>query len=236
MKAIIVEDNQKIRQGIISLINSLGKQVDIIGECSNIEQAIIVTKVCKPELIFLDISFKDGNAFDFLERTKEFKYKFIFITAYDKYALKALKIGAVDYILKPVDVVELEEAITKVFQSNITNQREGKKASNKLVISLLDEYQVIDVYSVEFCNSDNGYTTFHLEGKKKIMTSKPLKFFIDKLPISKFVRVHQSYLVNLDYVERYNKRGIVILKGGSEISVSIRKREEFLSQLLNRKR
>lgn len=240
IKTILIEDESYIRKGLITLINSLDKGLTIIGECGSVKEAVTVVNACKPDLIFLDINLSDGNAFDFLKQTEALSYKVIFITAYDKYALQALKLGAVDYILKPVDIEELEIAIDKVINSNNTSLQKqigiirDQLDNNRLVVSLQDGYQVINIHELKFCKSDKGYTTFYLTGDKSIIASKPLKYFIDQLPASRFVRTHQSCLVNLDYVDRYDKSGMVILKDNQAIPVSIRKKEEFLSRLLNK--
>jgi len=240
IKTLLVEDKPYIRKGLISLIEILDKGLTIIGECGSVKEAVTVVQACKPDLIFLDINLSDGNAFDFLMQTEEVDYKVIFITAYDEYALKALKIGAIDYILKPVDIDELEIAIDKVITSNTTIEKEQiskvreRIESNRLVISLQDGYQVIEVDQLKFCKSDRGYTTFYLNDGKTVLASKPLKFFMEQLPSSKFVRIHQSCIVNLDYVEKYDKSGMVILKCNQRLPVSIRKKEEFLSKLLNK--
>lgn len=241
IKAIIVEDEFYIRKGLISLINSLNNDILIVGECSSVKEATIVVNACKPDLIFLDINLSDGNAFDFLEQTPDLNFKVIFITSHDEYALKALKLGAVDYILKPIDIDELDIAIKKLKKETSFNNDQKqiqtvKQALNneRLVVSLQDGYQIINYNELKFCKSENGYTTFYLSNKKTILASKPLKYFVEKLPAAKFVRTHQSCLVNLDYIDRYDKSGVVILKDNYRIPVSIRKKEEFLSKLLNK--
>ncbi|SNR14206.1 LytR/AlgR family response regulator transcription factor [Tenacibaculum jejuense] len=240
IKTLLVEDKPYIRKGLMSLIEMLDKGLTIIGECGSVKEAVTVVHACKPDLIFLDINLSDGNAFDFLMQTEAFNYKVIFITAYDEYALQALKIGAIDYILKPVDVDELEVAIDKVVARNATIAKEQISKvrehieNNRLVISLQDGYRVIEINHLKFCKSDRGYTTFYLNDGKTILASKPLKFFMEQLPPSKFVRTHQSCIVNLDYVEKYDKSGMIILKCNTRLPVSIRKKEEFLSKLLNK--
>ena len=114
MKTLLVEDKAYIRKGLLNLLNLIESEVEVIGECESVKEAVVVANACKPDLIFLDINLTDGNAFEFLDQTEHLKFKIIFITAYEEYALKALKIGAVDYILKPVDINDLEIALIKV--------------------------------------------------------------------------------------------------------------------------
>ncbi len=240
MNTLLIEDEFYIRKALVALISSLDKDLTIIGECGTIKDAVTMVNACKPDLVFLDINLPDGNAFEFLELTKTLKYKVIFITAYDEYALQALKKGAVDYILKPVDITELEAAIDKAIETSYQTQEtnlqvtKNQMDNKRLVISLHDEYQVVNFNELIFCKSDKGYTTFYLTNGKSILASKPIKEFIDKLPDSIFVRTHQSYVVNLDHVDRYDKKGTIFLKGGQKIPVSTRKKDEFISRLLNK--
>ncbi len=242
LKTLIVEDELYIRKGLISMVQSLNKDIDIIGECESVRDAVSVTNACKPDLIFLDINLTDGNAFDFLEQTNELAFKVIFITAYEQYALQALKNGAVDYILKPVDIDELEHAIDKANSLEPTVQKEQLQIvknqmidnqKDKLVLRLQEGYQVIDFKSLIYCKSDKGYTSFYLSDGKSYMASKPIKEFEGQLPVKKFIRTHQSFIVNMDYVDKYDKNGYIFLKSGEKIPVATRRKDDFVSRLLN---
>jgi len=242
LKTLIVEDELYIRKGLISMVQSLNKEIDIIGECESVKDAVSVTNACKPDLIFLDINLTDGNAFDFLEQTEELTFKIIFITAYEQYALQALKNGAVDYILKPVDIDELEAAIDKAISLEPAVQKEQLQIvknqmidnqKDKLVLRLQEGYQVIDFKSLIYCKSDKGYTSFFLSNGKSYMASKPIKEFEGQLPVKKFIRTHQSYIVNMDYVDKYDKNGYIFLKSGEKIPVATRRKDEFVARLLN---
>lgn len=107
MKALIIEDKAYIRKGLLNLLHLIDTNIEVLGECESVKDAVIVANACKPELVFLDINLTDGTGFEFLEQTEKLSFKVIFITAYEEHALKALKIGAVDYLLKPVDIDEL---------------------------------------------------------------------------------------------------------------------------------
>lgn len=238
IKTLIVEDEEYIRKGLISMIEMLDKGLTIIGECESVQEAITVCKTCKPDLIFLDINLSDGNAFDFLEKTQHLTAKVIFTTAYEKYALQALKQGAIDYILKPVDLEELEVAIDKALASieqapnNETHLGTRPKDKDKLILRLQDSLQMIDLKELMFCQSDKGYTTFYLANGKSFIASKSLKDYESQLPVDVFVRTHQSYCINLNYVDKYDKNGYVILRNGQSIPVSSRKKESFVALLL----
>ncbi|WP_075342432.1 LytR/AlgR family response regulator transcription factor [Tenacibaculum agarivorans] len=241
IKALIIEDELYIRKGLKSMIDLLDKDIDIVGECESVQEAITVTKACKPELIFLDINLKDGIAFDFLDEVKDLNFKVIFITAYDQYALQAIKNGAIDYILKPVDIDELSNAIDKIKDIPLENkehlaivqQQLVHKKKEHLVLRLQEGYQIIRFDALMYCKSDKGYTTFYTSDNKSYLASKPIKDFEDQLPDELFIRTHQSYVVNLKFVDKYDKTGYIFLNSGVKVPVSTRKKEEFVSRLLS---
>ena len=242
MKALIVEDKAYIRKGLINLLETFETNVEIIWECASVKEAVVVAEACKPQLVFLDINLTDGTGFDFLHQVDYLAFKVIFITAYEEYALQALKIGAVDYLLKPVDVDDLKEALKKVANTPINVQKQRINTAKKvylaegetLILSLQDSYQVIDLKELVFCESDKGYTTFYLENGKKYIASKTLKEYEASLIKLGFVRPHQSYLVNIGYIEKYDKSGLIHLKNGATVPVSSRRKDHFVSVLLNK--
>ena len=237
IKTLIIEDEHYIRKGLIAQIKMLNADLDIIGECESVPEAVVVAKACKPDLIFLDINLVGGTGFDFLEQTKELDFKVIFTTAYEEYALKALKNGAVDYILKPVEIDELEVAIKKVLTTEKAKERlevslehlSGNK--NRLVLSLQDSFQVVEFKDLMYCHSDKGYTTFYLQNNRKFMVSKPIKEFENQLPNTIFFRTHQSYIINLDFVDKFDKTNYITLKDNTKIPVSVRKKNEFVEKM-----
>lgn len=241
MKALIVEDKEYIRKGLLNLLQLINANVEVIGACASVKEAVVVTNVCKPELIFLDINLTDGNAFDFLEQTELLDFKIIFITAYEEYALQALKKGAVDYILKPVDIEELKSALQKVEETTVENQQgriaQAKQAwsneDSKLILSLHDNFQVIDLNELLYCESAKGYTTFYCADGKKYIVSKTIKEFEEKLSRADFIRPHQSFMVNLKFIDKYVKAGLIYLKDGKTIPVSARKKESFVAAFLD---
>lgn len=242
MKALIVEDKAYIRKGLVSLLQSIDFEVQVVGECESVEDALVVTRSCRPDLIFLDINLTDGTAFDFLEQTEDLSFKVIFITAYEEYALKALKAGAADYLLKPVDIEELKAALEKVTQLPVAEQRVHIKTAkaawhsdaSKLILSLHDSFQVVDLNELLYCESDKGYTTFYCTNGKSHLVSKTLKEFEARLVAFNFIRPHQSYMVNLKFIDKYDKSGVIHLKTGTTIPVSSRKKDHFIATFLNK--
>jgi two-component system, LytTR family, response regulator len=241
MRSLLIEDKAYIRKGLINLLKLIDANVEVIEECESVKEAVIVANACKPQLVFLDINLTDGSAFDFLEQTEQLNFKVIFITAYEEYALKALKIGAVDYILKPVDIDELQAAVNKVSKLSVEVQQQQIKTAKQvfnndadtLILSLQDTFQLIDLKDLMYCESDKGYTTFYLNNGKKYLASKPLKEFEEQLIQNTFIRPHQSFIVNLKFIDKYDKSGTIHLKNGTRIPVSSRKKETFLTHLLN---
>ncbi len=242
MQALIVEDKAYIRKGLLNLLELIETDIKVVGECESVKDAVVVTNACKPELIFLDINLTDGDAFEFLEQTEHLSFKVIFITAYEEYALKALKMGAVDYLLKPVDIEELTIALHKVKQLSIAEQKKqihvAKQVWNTkndhLILSLQDSFQVVDLNTLMYCESDKGYTTFYCADGKKHLVSKTLKEFEERLTKANFTRPHQSFMVNLKFIDKYDKSGVIHLKNGKKIPVSSRKKEQFVTAFLNR--
>lgn len=240
MKSLIIEDKAYIRKGLLNLLGLIDTDVQIVGECESVKNAVIVANACQPELVFLDINLIDGNAFEFLEQTEHLNFKVIFITAYEEYALKALKMGAVDYLLKPVDIEDLKIALNKIKQLSVAEQKEQinvtkqvwNNENDKLILSLHDSFQVIDLNELMFCETDKGYTTFYCNNGKKYVVSKTLKEFEERLSKANFSRPHQSFMVNLKFIDKYDKSGVIHLKNGKKIPVSSRKKEPFLASFL----
>ncbi|WP_297335034.1 LytTR family DNA-binding domain-containing protein [Algoriphagus sp.] len=240
MNALVIEDKAYIRKGLINLLHSVSAEIHVIGECESVKEAVIVANACKPGLVFLDINLSDGTGFDFLDQTEHLDFKVIFITAYEEFALKALKIGAVDYLMKPVDPEELQIALKKVQSKSSVQQKEQINQTKKvwyqddstLVLSLSDSFQVIDLSELLYCESDKGYTTFHLSNGKKHIASKPIKSYEEQLVKAHFTRPHQSFMVNLKFIDKYDKSGTIYLKNGKQIPVSFRKKDAFLTTFL----
>ncbi|MFK8045191.1 MAG: LytR/AlgR family response regulator transcription factor [Crocinitomicaceae bacterium] len=239
IKALIVEDERYIREGLKAQLKDLTEDIEITGECESVQQAIAHCNKVMPDLVFLDINLKDGSGFDFLNELEDAPFKVIFITAYEEYVLKALKLGAIDYILKPISQEELNEALQKVMAFGKT-QTEDRLAvvkdqfagkNNRMVLRMHESYQMIDFTDLMYCEADGGYTKFFLQDKRTFMVSKTLKDFANQLPTDIFVRTHQSYLVNTTFIDSYDKTRFLYLKNGDKIPVSMRKRESVISKI-----
>lgn len=243
MKTVIVDDRNSIREFITQLLANV-EGIEIVGEAENVEKAKAVINDKKPELILLDIQMPDGNGFEVLEGLNYSDYKVIFITSHEEFAIKAFKYSALDYVVKPIDPEVFYEAIEKAkshFSSadqqikikNLIENLSGNKSSKKLVLNTQETVHVVNSEDITRCESDGSYTLVHFSDRK-LMMSKKLKDFEELLSGLSFYRSHRSHLINLTYVDRYEKRdgGYIIMKDDSSIPLSAAKKDEFFELLV----
>ena len=244
-KAVIIDDENRTRELIAKMINSFGIDILAIPAGENVQSGIQAIEELKPDIVFLDIQMPDGTGFDVLKSVKDKNFEVIFITAHEEFAIKAIKFSALDYLLKPIDPEELKAAVEKAIkavddkkdesqfealQNNITpNQKK------RLVLKTQESVYVVELHEIIRCEADRNYTSFFLSSGKKILVSKTLKDYETLLSSHNFLRVQQSHLVNLDYVDRYDKGngGSVVMKDGSEVPLSPAKREVFFKIIEN---
>lgn len=244
-KAVIIDDENRTRDLIAKMINSFGLDIEAIPAGENVQSGIKAIEEHQPDIVFLDIQMPDGTGFDLLKAVPNKNFEVIFITAHEEFAIKAIKFSALDYILKPVDPEELRNAVEnalktmdekrderqfEALQNNISPQQK-----RRLVLKTQESVHVVDLDQIIRCESDRNYTSFYLTENRKILVSKTLKEFETLLIGYNFIRVQQSHLINLDYVDRYNKGngGSVVMRDGSEVPLSPAKREIFFKILEN---
>jgi len=245
IRTLIIEDEPAIRKEIEWLLQK-ENQFNLIGFATSVAESMVLIKATKPELILMDIQLTDGTAFDILDQLEEIPFRIIFITAYNHFAVKAIKFGAMDYLLKPLDDNEFKAALDKIAissETNILQQQQQisvlKSQSNhsesnldsRIVLHTLEFLQVLQLREIIYCQSEGGYTNFFLTEGRRIMISKPLKFYDDLLPETWFLRPHQSYLVNILYVDKFLKSGTIVLKDKTEIPVSGRRKDYILQHI-----
>jgi two-component system, LytTR family, response regulator len=234
LRIIIVEDQTLLRQDLEYLLQQQ-PGFTVIGACGTVREAIVLINTTKPDLLLLDIGLPDGTGFDILEQMSPVQSKVIFITAHQEYAIRAIRYGAIDYLLKPLDEEELREALQRVIsaqpllqeQISITLQSfRKKKLQDHLALRSQQFVQVVELKQISYLQGDNGYTTVFLKSGNKVVTTKTLKEYEELLSGSTFLRTHQSYMVNKRYIDRYhNKEGFLYLNDGTQIPVSVRKKE-----------
>ena len=239
--AIIIDDETKGRLALRQKLQSYCPDVTILAEAADGIEALSAIEKHHPQLIFLDIEMPKMNGFEMLNAIKEKNFHIIFTTAYDQYAIKAIKYAAFDYLLKPVDIEELITAVARIAGSETDqtkkqiellqqNMQHPKKHLNKLAIPTLDGLLFFDINDIIHLEAQSNYTNIFFINKPKILASKTLKEFEDLLPTDIFFRVHHSYLINLNYIKKYIRGdgGQIELQNGVLVDVSRRKKEEFL--------
>jgi two-component system LytT family response regulator len=245
IKAVIIDDEEHARENLKAIIRANFQNVDICGEGDSVDSAVEVIQANNPDLIFLDIDLSDGSAFNVLEELGEVKSHVVFVTAFNEYAVKAFRYNALDYILKPINVEEVEQTIAKfegLAEKDYVTRDELKAIINNLATSEEDKKLIIrDQNSVTYarigdilrCEADSSYSTIYLVDGSKIVSSRTLKEYADILPETLFFRIHQSNLINLKFVMKYAKEdgGFVVMKDGTNITIARRRKEEFFAAL-----
>lgn len=238
LQTIIVEDEEISREILKKYIGKYCPNIQIIGEASNIEDALVLIRNNELDLVFLDVEMPFGNAFDLLEKVGDRSFETIFVTAYDHYAIEALNSHASYYLLKPISIDELIKAVDHVVaiktkEESLTDtviSSTIETVNGKITIPQQDGFEVLSVADIIYCKADDNYTEIYINNSK-IVVSKTLKYFEEALSQYPFARVHKSYLVNVNAVVKYKKGkgGSVILSNGKEIMVSSTKKANLLS-------
>ncbi len=245
IKALIIDDEQHCIDRLTRLLLSHSNQLEIIGTARSVEDGIKLILLTQPGLIFLDVQMKDKTGFDLLRALPEINFAVIFTTAFEKFALQAIKFSAIDYLLKPIDTDDLNAALLKLrneiskklmaekIDTLLQNTLHHNVAPKKLIVPTINGFEFLEIADIVRCQSDINYTTIYLNNKQKLVVAKTLKEFEEMLSEHSFFRVHNSHLINLTYIKSYNKGkgGSVILNDGCEIEVSSRRKEDFLKSL-----
>ncbi|MBD1262092.1 response regulator transcription factor [Maribacter polysiphoniae] len=241
IKAVIIEDEFNAMNTLDKLIRYTQKDIEVIAKIDNVVEAIAFLKKHTPDLIFLDIDLIGGNAFQILEALDSIAFKIIFTTAYDEFAIKAIKFDTIDYLLKPIDSEELTACMDRfkevfkkeqVYKNALdkVNEINDKEIQKTLLIKTADAQYFLGIKEIIRCQSDGSYTIFHT-ADRKIMSARNLKYYENILSEHTFVRVHQSHLVNVKYIKTINANNTVCLTNNEKIPVATRKKS-YLKQLL----
>jgi len=243
-KAIIIDDEAKGRLALKEKLKQYCPGIDVIAEAANGKEGIEVIEKLHPNIIFLDIEMPVMNGFEMLNNISHQNFHIIFTTAYDQYAIKAIKYAAFDYLLKPIDIEELKTAISRTMACETDqtkkqiellkqNNLHPKKQLNKLAVPTLDGLLFYEINDIIHLEANSNYTQIYFNNQSKILASKTLKDFEELLPEEKFFRVHHSHLINLNYIKKYIRGdgGQIELQNGTYVDVSRRKKEEFLKAI-----
>lgn len=244
-KILVIDDENRTRELIIKMIASFNFDLEIIDGGDSVALGIQSIQKHQPDLVFLDIQMPDGTGFDVLKSIEKKNFEVIFITAHEEFAINAIKFSALDYILKPIDIEELQSAVERAIQTIDDKKSElqfealqnnfNPAKKRKLVVKTSDSIYVVDLEDIIRFEADKNYTNIFFTNGKKILIAKTLKEYESMLDQHHFFRIQQSHLINLNYIDRYEKGkdGCVIMKDGSEIPLSPNKREQFFKILEN---
>ena len=244
IKAMIIDDEAHCIQTLAMLLKEYCSEVKVIKQCAGSEEGLATIEELKPDLVFLDIEMPGMNGFELLEKVTDIDFEIIFTTSYDQYAIKAIRFSALDYLLKPVDPEELQRAVNRAgqrkqnqfpqqFEILLQKLHQPVSPVQKIALPTMEGLQMIPVSSIISCASDSNYTLFFLKNTQKLVVSRPLKEMEELLEEYHFLRVHNSYLVNLNEIDKYVKGegGYLVMTDGTYIDVSRSKKEVLLLKL-----
>ncbi len=242
IRAILIDDELTSLKNLQQKLEEFCKQVTVVSAVQNPEEAIPLIRNTKPDVIFLDIEMPKMSGFRMLEELGDYDAEIIFTTAYNHYAIDAMRISAFDYLVKPVAIEELENAVNRLFEKKSlhTNERlnilkqsikENQSQENKIAVAVADGFEFIVIKNIVRIESNSSYSRIFLLNGQSMLVTKLLKDFEDLLIPYRFFRVHNSHLINLNYIKKYLRGvgGQVLLENGDLIDVARRKKEEFIS-------
>jgi len=242
---IVIDDEPDAVDFITSIIGEYCPGLEVKGKAHNVKEGVQVIKDIKPELIFLDVEMPNGTGFDLLTHFPDKDFDVVFITAFNHYAIKAIKFSAVDYILKPININEFIEAVNRVIHKRLTNSSLSNEnfeallenirtaSPTRLVIPTSDGREYLNPKDILRIEADRSYSWFYIKDKRKILVSKHLKEFQDLLSDRNFFRPHNSHLINLDFVKKYVRHdgGYIEMTDGSQIPISRNRKDLFLAHM-----
>lgn len=245
LKVLIVDDENKSRESLKMIIEEFCANVEVVGLASSVKEALTEVELKNPDVVFLDIRMNKETGFDFLSKCKKINFEVVFTTAYSEYAIDAIKFSALDYLLKPINVNQLKEAVAKAekriaqdtfkdkFEYLLQNFKVDSSENYKLVLPTIEGLIFLSFKDVIYCEASSNYTCFHLKDGKKFTVSKTLKEYDELLTSYNFFRIHHSYLINLREIKKYVKGegGYVVMSNDCTLEVSKRKKELFINMI-----
>jgi two-component system LytT family response regulator len=243
LRAVLIDDDESNLSSLSEKIAKHCRQVQIISRCDNPEAGIQVIDELKPDLVFLDIEMPEMNGFVMLQQLSYRDFELIFVTAYDHYAIKAIRSCALDYLVKPVEIEELKAAVAKAeashnklsssSQLDLLLEHLQKKQPSILTIPTTDGLQFINIEDIIYLEANDNYSNIYLSNNQKFLVSRTLKDFEELLPSDIFVRIHHSNIVNKFFVDKYirGEGGQVVMRNGNVLDVSKRKKSNFLQAI-----
>lgn len=248
IRAVIIDDELYACQALAMLLKHHCPDVTVVATFQDPRKALTAIIEINPHLVFIDIEMPHMNGFSFLEHCRPASFDVIFTTSYDQYAIKAIKLSALDYLLKPVDAAELKTAVQKYserrtpvsqkqFEILMAKLHQSSPASSRIALPTMEGLQIIPIHHIIFCTSSSNYTILTLKDQQKLTVSKTLKEVEEMLEDHQFLRVHHSHLVNLHEIKKYLRGdgGVLQMSDGSSVDVSRAKKDILLKKLQSRK-
>ncbi|WP_343303616.1 LytTR family DNA-binding domain-containing protein [Chitinophaga niabensis] len=248
IKAIIVDDEQHCIDALQTMLQKKCPEVTVLAGVNSVQDAKQIIDDLRPDLVFLDVEMPHQNGFELLKLYDKVHFDVIFTTAYEQYALKAIKFNALDYLLKPFSVQELQEALRKFHERRLNKQDNStaplevflqnmktlQQTNKKIALPTINGLVFMPVQNIVRCESTGNYTKIFFTDKKQLLVSKPLKEFEELLTDVDFFRVHNSHLINLQQMESYiqGEGGFALMSDGTQVEVSRRRKADFLKKAM----
>jgi two-component system, LytTR family, response regulator len=245
LSCIIIDDEKYARSILHQLIRTfLNGRLEVLETVSSVPEGVVAIKKHNPDLVFLDIEMPGQNGFALLDHFTDIPFRIVFCTAYEHYAIDAIKVAAFDYLIKPVKIDDLKDLMDRI--ENLEDSAADNKirtntllhnvqTDNSIALPTKDGYQIEKIHNIIYCRAQESYCKIHLAGNFNYLVSRSLKQMELILPSDMFFRIHKSFLINLNYLHSYKKaEGYIVLHNGEELEVATRRSEEFLKRLIHR--
>lgn len=245
LKSIIIDDELKSRESLKKMIETFCSTLtEVSTVCQNVTEGLEAMRKYAPDIVFLDVQMQGETGFDFLEKIAFTDFEIIFTTAHSEYALKAIKLSAIDYLLKPINIEDLQNAIAKVrdkqskdsnhkFKQLLQNLQTARAENYKLALPTSEGLTFIKIDDILYLKASGNYTEIHMVTGEKHLVSRQLKEYDDLLDDNGFFRIHHSFLINLNHIQNYIRGdgGYVVMSDKNTIDVSRRKKDAFLERI-----
>jgi len=245
LTAILIDDESNSRNALHQKLITNCPDIKIVAECENGEKGILAIEKHKPDIVFLDVEMPRMNGFVMLQQLQQRNFELIFTTAYDQYAIQAIRFSALDYLVKPIEVKALKEAVERARerrQIELPNQRietllhnlvNEQQHNSRIAIPSQDAIQFVQLADIVYLEAESNYTSIYMQEAERIFVARTLKDYEDLLPANQFFRIHHSFIINTNHMRKYVKGdgGQVLMSNGKMIDVSRRRKEEFIKMI-----
>ena len=243
LRTIIIEDETSSQETLHNYLNQYCSDVKVVALAANIKEGKSAIELHDPDLVFLDVEMPYGNGFDLLESMDQINFQTVFVTAFSHYAIRAIQYSASNYILKPIDIDELINAVEKVKNQDksslnstkilLENIKNTTKQATKIVLPVLDGLEIIQARSIIYCEASDNFTKFIMDDGQKFMICRTLKHYQEILEPLGFLRIHKSYLINMEHIRKYvkGKGGFTIMSNQEELPVSPAQKNTLIGKL-----